>query len=188
MHKLLMETEPRTIVLLLVSSALLVIAALGSYVIWPEFRDFRKSMDTLSVLRDVTSRGDNLVREMSVLKTSVERLDRELHGDMVNTPENEMESFIIGRLQTISWSNNIELMRVTPGNGSTVRVFEEVLFDVMIAGDYFDIYNWLQALDDELGFVVVKKFDLRPANKGKSGDDRLNATFTIVSYREVSDA
>ena len=187
MDKLLMETEPRTIMLLLVSVSLLVMAALGSYVIWPEYRDFRKSMTTLSVLRDVTSRGDNLAQEMSVLKTSVERLDHELHGDMVNTPENEMESFIIGRLQTISWSNNIELLRVTPGNGSSVRIFEEVLFEVMIAGDYFDIYNWLQSLDDELGFVVVKHFDLRPV-VGSNEDGRLNARFTIVSYREASDA
>jgi hypothetical protein len=106
---------------------------------------------------------------------------------MVNTPENEMESFIIGRLQTISWSNNIELLRVTPGNGTTVRMFEEVLFDVVIAGDYFDIYNWLQSLDDELGFVVVKQFDLRPV-PGNMDDGRLNANFTIVSYREASDA
>ena len=187
MNKLIMETEPRVIVLLLVSTALLVIAALGSYVIWPEFRDFRKSMGTLSVLRDVTSRGDNLVQEMALLKTSVERLDRELHGDMVNTPEKEMESFIIGRLQTISWRNNIELLRVTPGNGSTVRVFEEVLFNVVVAGDYFDIFNWLQSLDDELGFVVVKQFDLQPDHGNRSGE-RLRANFTIVSYREVNDA
>ena len=61
MNKLLMETEPRVLVLLMVSSALLVIAALGSHVIWPEFRDFRKSMDALSVLREVTSRSTESV-------------------------------------------------------------------------------------------------------------------------------
>ncbi len=187
MHKLLMETEPRVLVLLMAASALLVIAALGSYVIWPEFRDFRKSMGTLSVLREVTSRGDDLERQMSLLKTSVDRLNRELHGDMVNTPAKEMESFIIGRLQTISWRNNVELLRVTPGQGSTVRVFEEVLFDVSISGDYFDIFNWLQSLDDELGFVVVKRFALQPDSGSDSGET-LKANFTIVSYREVSDA
>lgn len=187
MHKLLMETEPRILVLLMVSAALLVMAALGSYVIWPEYRDFRKSMGTLSVLREVTSRGDDLEQQMSVLRTSVDRLNHELHGDMVNTPENEMESFIIGRLQTISWRNNIDLLRVTPAHGNTVRVFEEVLFEVIVSGGYFDIFNWLQALDDELGFVVVKRFELQPDNGNASGE-RLKANFTIVSYREVSDA
>ena len=187
MHKLLMETEPRVLVLLLVSSALLVIAALGSYVIWPELRDFRKSMGTLSVLREVTSRGNDLENQMALLKTSVDRLNRELHGDMVNTPEKEMESFIIGRLQTISWRNNVELLRVTPGHGNTVRVFQEVLFEVSISGGYFDIFNWLQALDDELGFVVVKRFALQPASGSEKGE-KLKANFTIVSYREVSDA
>jgi hypothetical protein len=187
MHKLLMETEPRILVLLMVSAALLVVAALGTYVIWPEYRDFRKSLGTLSVLHEVTSRGDNLAGEMSALRTSVERLNHELHGDMVNTPENEMESFIIGRLQTISWRNNIELLRVTPAHGNTVRVFEEVLFEVVVSGDYFDIFNWLQALDDELGFVVVKRFALQPDNGSDTGE-RLKANFTVVSYREVNDA
>ena len=65
MNRLLMETEPRVLVMLMVSATLLVIATLGSYVIWPEFRDFRKSMDTLSVLREVTSRGDDLVVGLS---------------------------------------------------------------------------------------------------------------------------
>ena len=124
---------------------------------------------------------------MAMLKTSVERLDRELHGDMVNTPENEMESLIIGRLQTNSWRNDIELLRVTPGKGNNVRVVEEVLFNVVVAGDYFDIFNWLQTLDDELGFVVVKQFDLQPDSGNRSGE-RLRANFTIVSYREVNDA
>lgn len=187
MNRLLMETEPRVLVLLMVSATLLVVAALGSYVIWPEFRDFRKSMDTLSVLREVTSRGSDLERQMTVLQQSVDQLDHELHGDMVNTPEKEMESFIIGRLQTISWRNNVELLRVTPGHGSTVRVFEEVLFEVSISGDYFDIFNWLQALDDELGFVVVKRFALQP-DSGSDTGERLKANFTIVSYREVADA
>ena len=187
MDRLLMETEPRVLVLLMMSVVLLVIAALGSYVIWPEFRDFRASMGTLSVLRDVTSRGDDLDRQMDVLKTSVERLDHELHGDMVNTPEKEMESFIIGRLQTISWRNNVELLRVTPGHGNTVRVFEEVLFEVIVSGGYFDIFKWLQSLDDELGFVVVKRFSLQPDGGSEAGE-RLKANFTIVSYREVNDA
>ena len=187
MDRLLMETEPRVLVLLMASVALLVIAALGSYVIWPELRDYRKSMGTLTVLRDVTSRGENLEQEMAVLRSSVDMLNKELHGDMVNLPENEMESFIIGRLQTISWRNNIDLLRVTPGNGNTVRIFEEVLFEVIVSGDYFDIFNWLQALREDLGFVVVKRFDLRPESGSESGE-RLRANFTIVSYREVSDA
>ena len=187
MHKLIEQTEPRILMLLMAATALLVIAALSSYVVWPKYHDFSKSMTTLSVLRDITSRGDTLDQEMETLRTSVNKLDQALHGDMVNLPENEMESFIIGRLQTISWRNNVELLRVTPGNGSSVRVFEEVLFDVVVSGDYFDIYNWLHALGDELGFVVVKHFELRAEPGSKSGE-RLKADFIIVSYREASDA
>ncbi len=187
MQRLLQQTEPRTLLLIMVSVTLLVIAALGSYIIWPEVRDYRQSLNTLAVLEEVTSRGDTLEQEMKVLQHAVAALDHQLHGDMVNLPDNQMESFIIGRLQGISWRNNVDLLRVTPGNGSVVRMFEEVLFDVIVSGDYFDIYNWMQDLSEELGFVVVKQFDMRPA-AGSKGGERLQANFTIVSYREAKDA
>ena len=187
MEKLLKEMEPRTMALLMVSTALLVAAALASYVIVPEIKDYRKSLNALTVLEKVTASGDSLEQEMTALRSDVERLTRELHGDMVNLPENQLESFVIGRLQGISWRNNIELLGVTPGKGGMVQIFEETLFDVEVAGDYFDLYAWLQELGNELGFVVVKKFNIRPLDAGKT-PPRLNARLTIVSYREVSDA
>ena len=187
MQRLLQQIEPRTLLLLMVAVTLLVIAALGSYVIWPEVRGYRQSLSTLAVLEEVTAHGDSLEQEMAVLEGSVDALDRQLHGDMANLPDNQMEAFIIGRLQGISWRNHVELLRVTPGNGSVVRVFEEVLFDVSVSGDYFDLFNWLQDLGDELGFVVVKQFDLQPATARDSGE-QLKANFTIVSYREVTGA
>ncbi|MDH3871745.1 MAG: hypothetical protein OEU44_05990, partial [Gammaproteobacteria bacterium] len=66
-----------------------------------------------------------------------------------------------------------------------VYKFEEALFEVEISGDYFDLYNWLQDLGEDLGFVVVKHFKLRPLDQNETSP-RLNAKLTIVSYREES--
>jgi len=184
---LLRNTPPRTVLLLMISLGLLVVAALVTYAVWPQYKDYRKSVATLRLLQGVTARGDTLGNEMAELKDRIESLNRKLHGDMVNLPKNQMESFIIGRLQGISWRNHVELLSVTPGVGGRVQLFEEVLFNVRISGDYFDLYQWLQDMREELGYVVVKQFSITPAPSAE-GVQRLNAAFTIVSYREVDHA
>lgn len=174
-------------VLLMASVALLVAAALGSYVILPEVRSYRQSVNTLTVLESAVAQQASLGIQVNTLETELDTLQQKLRGDTVNMPDNQMESFVIGRLQGISWRNNIELLGVRPGKGGKIQAFEEILFDVEVAGDYFDLYSWLQELDDELGFVVIKSFNIRPLDSIKAGP-RLTARLTIVSYREGDNA
>lgn len=183
----LQKMDPRTASLAMVGTTLLVLAVLVVYVVLPEFRDYRKSLTTLEVLERVTNNGDDLQQEMDSLQQQADALIQRLHGDMINMPVNQMEAFIIGRLQGISWRNNMVLQTVTPGKGDVVRMFEEVLFDVEVSGEYFDLFAWLQDLSEELGYVVVKHFSIAMENN-KDSNTRLNARFTIVSYREVKDA
>ena len=56
-----------------------------------------------------------------------------------------------------------------------------------VAGDYFDLYTWLQELGDKLGFVVIKSFNIRPLD-ARAAEPRLTARLTIVSYREAGNA
>ncbi|MEZ5542657.1 MAG: type 4a pilus biogenesis protein PilO [Pseudomonadota bacterium] len=187
MQSFLVNTPPRTLLLLMLSTALVVVTAVATYAVWPEYRDYRKSLTTLRLLENVTARGDTLEREMTELQERVAALQHRLHGDMIDLPSNQMESFIIGRLQGISWRNHIELLSVTPGTGNRMQVFDEVLFNVRVSGDYFDLYRWLQDMREELGYVVVKQFDITPGPVTDS-TPQLIASLTIVSYREAPDA
>lgn len=187
MEAFLKNTPPRTVLLLLVSISLLVLAALGSYVVWPNYREYRQSLNTLQLLEGVVARGDSMAGEMAVIDRKVKDLNHKLHGDMVNLPQNQMESFIIGRLQSVSWRNHVELLSVIPESGSTVYTFQEVLFNVRVSGDYFDLYKWLLDVQEELGYVVVKQFNLTPGAESAQGN-RLGATFSIVAYRGAADA
>ena len=187
MDELLKKMNPKTASLVMLGVTLLVLVALAMYVVLPEVKDYRKSVGMLEILERVASSGDQLDQEMAVLREDVDDLQKRLHGDMVNMPKNQMEAFIIGRLQGISWRNNMELRSVKPGKGDAVQMFEEVLFDVEVSGDYFDLFAWLQELGDELGFVVVKHFAIKQAASAAS-DNLINARLTIVSYREAGDA
>jgi hypothetical protein len=186
MEKLINSLEPRTIMLVMFSSVLLISAALFSYVIWPEIKDYRDSVKTRTVLERVNESNVTLDVELASLSSEVASLQKQLLGDTASLPENQLEAFIIGRLQGISWRNNIQLLGVKPGKGGKVHIFQEMLFDIEISGDYFDLFNWLQEMGIELGFVVVKHFSIRPLDQ-KDTSPRLTAKLTIVSYREESD-
>jgi Tfp pilus assembly protein PilO len=187
METLLKQLEPRTAIILMISAVLLITTALGTYVIWPGVKQYRSSLATRDVLEQVSHNGQGLEAQIATLSEEVKALSHELHGDLANLPDNQMEAFIIGRLQGISWRNNIELQSVRPGKGNIIKVFEEIVFNVEITGDYFDLYAWLQDLGEELGFVVIKHFSIRPLDKS-TAESRLTADLTIVSYREVNNA
>jgi Tfp pilus assembly protein PilO len=186
MDKLIENLEPRAILLLMGATVLLTVAALFSYGIWPGVKDYRESSHSMTVLSRVVESSEVLETELSSLHGELESLEKQLHGDTAKLPENQLEAFIVGRLQSISWRNNMQLLGVKPGKGNKVHKFEEALFEVEISGDYFDLYNWLQDLGEDLGFVVVKHFKLRPLDQNETSP-RLNAKLTIVSYREGSD-
>lgn len=187
MDELLKRFEPRTLSLMMVATTIVLATALASYAVWPRVKDYRQSLNTLMVLERVAGNGDTLNQEMATLRGEVDTLNQKLHGDMLNLPEKQVESFIIGRLQGISWRNNVELTSVKPGKGGKVQAFEEILFNVNVSGNYFDLYAWLHDLGDELGFVVVKNFNIRVKDKATI-DPRLTASMTIVSYREAESA
>jgi len=184
MYALLNRMEPRTMVMAMVAIVLLLAAALFSYVLMPDINAYRKSVNDRTVLERVAESGDALEKELAGLEGDVQRLSRKLHGDMANLPDKQLEAFIIGRLQGISWRNEIELISVKPRKGQVVQIFREVLFDIEVNGDYFDLFTWLQSLAEELGFVVVKQYVIRPLDSDKQ-NPRLYVNLTIVSYRKA---
>ena len=186
MDKLLENLEPRVILMLMGAAVLLIITALFSYGIWPKMKDYHALDHSRTVLQKVMESSSAFDVEITRIRDDQDSLEQRLHGDTVNLPEKQLEAFIIGRLQNISWRNNIQLLGVKPGRGTKVHIFDEVPFEVELSGDYFDLFNWLQNLGEDLGFVVVKHFTIRPLDQ-KEMNPRLTAKLTIVSYREESD-
>jgi type II secretory pathway component PulM len=160
-------------------------AVLFSYVLLPPLKAYRSALEAREVLELSASQGQAVSQQLAGLQAEVEAVRRELHGDMANLPEKQLESFVIGRLQGISWRNNVELMSVEPAAGETVQMFSESLFKVTLSGDYFDLYGWLQDINTELGFVVIKEYEMRPLEDVPT-NPRLAVNLTIASYRATA--
>jgi Tfp pilus assembly protein PilO len=107
---------------------------------------------------------------------------RQLHASR-QLLEQAVKSFVIGRLQKVSWATEVELISVQPGSGKQVQNFRESLFEVKLNARYHDFFEWLQTVNDELGYIVVKKFEIRPEEHDKLDNPELSLVLTLVSYR-----
>ena len=182
MFELLQRYERRELALILSLVCVLGVAPLSAYVVWPKVKSHRALSASRDTLVAAAANEGELQAQLDALRGQVESLERRLHGDMARLQPKEIEAYIIGRLQAISWRNRVELVGVEPGRGEVIETFREMLFKVSLAGDYFDLYKWLKDLGEELGFVVIKQYQLSPLDRTEK-NPRLSAELTIASYR-----
>lgn len=184
MQDLLKTISLRELRLLLFGLGAAVSAGVVVSLVVPNAKALRAASAEVRVLENAAQDGAELEQHLQKKHAEIAELQYQLHGDMANLPAKQVESFILGRLQRISWNHNIELVSVTPSIGERVQIFQELLFNVQIAGQYEDLYRWLWEARNELGFVVVKEFSLR-RNDSVDDQPRLLANLSLASYRAV---
>ena len=184
MRELLKDIEPRNLNIIMVLMVLLVVVMVFSYSIRPEYQDLRQNRDALELLEnrmDDQQALETMIREQH---TQITDMRHAISGESGELHLSEMESYLIGRLQNLSWESDIQLVSVRPGSSKRVIDFDEIAFEVTVVGRYFDLYDWLIRLDRNLGFVMVTRYRLQPAaTGGSSDDDQLKMELTLVFYR-----
>ncbi len=183
MDELLEKLDHRQLKLIMIGTLTLLTGASFAYVVWPQTKAYREALHSRAVL-DNAGANENLPDELARLRDDVAVLQQRLHGDMANLPAEQMEAYIVGRLQGISWRNRVELVSVEPREGDMVEEFREILFKVELAGNYFDLYEWVREVARELGFVVIKEYEMSPLGQTEA-EPRLAVKLTLASYRAM---
>ncbi len=187
MQDFIENAEPRVVAMMLVGIVLLVSIIEVTYLLWPQFKIFRELSSSHQLLEQAVTSNDSLSNQLQKIDAEVQDLSHQLHGDMARLPAKQMESFVIGRLQKVSWATQVELLSVQPGSGSQVQNFRESLFEVKLNARYHDFFEWLQTVNHELGYIVVKKFEIRPGDRDALKNPELSLVLTLVSYRMVQE-
>ena len=170
---------------LILSMAVLSVTALTfTFLVLPSLKTYLQISKTESSLRNMAIGGEELNSQLDQFRQDIELLERRLHGDMASLPEKEIEAHIVGKLQQISWQNNIQLVGVEPSAGDTVESFHEILFRVTLAGDYPDLYQWLREVGDELGFVLIKQYEMQTLDDAAK-NPLLSVKLTMSTYRAL---
>lgn len=184
MQNYLEQAKPEQLRLGGIGFITLVVAAMIFYAVLPQWRAYGSARTSLDTLHQGTADGVDLDAQLGALGVEIEKLEHTLHGDTSNLPLKQVEAFVIGRLQTISWTNHVELVGVQPREGSQQGPFHELLFDLELRGDYFDFFDWLKDVSSELGFIVVKKFEMSPQTVNDE-QPVLLVKLTMASYRNA---
>ena len=136
------------------------------------------------MLEEAAQDGAELEQHLQEQHVRIQELQYLLHGDMANLPVRQIEAYIIGRLQRVSWNNDVELVSVEPSMGERVQIFQEMLFNVQLVGHYDDLYRWLWEARNDLGYVVVKEYGLTRQDNDDE-EPLLVADLSLASYRAV---
>ncbi|MFK7794516.1 MAG: type 4a pilus biogenesis protein PilO [Gammaproteobacteria bacterium] len=184
MNSILSQVDYRTFLLSVVGFVSIVIIGLLTYALKPELKEYNSINSDLVKLERIVKTDNNVASSLDKLSQEVESVKYKIKGDMVNLPEKEMEAYILGVLQNISWNHDIKLIGVKPSQGNEIHIFQEILFDVKLSGNYFDLYQWFLALREDLGFIVIKNMNLSPS-KTDGAEVPLLMDLTIATYKSI---
>lgn len=184
MQQALQKISLRELQMLLLGIGAVVMAAAVVGVVIPNVKALRVVNNEVRILEEAGRDAAELERHLQEQHVKIEELKYRLHGDMANLPIRQIEAYIIGRLQRVSWNNSVELVSVEPAMGDRVQIFQEMLFNVQLVGQYEDLYRWLLEAREDLGYVVVKEYELRRQDNEDS-EPRLLADLSLASYRAI---
>ena len=176
--------DRREFFLILTMMILTVTTLVFTFQVLPKIKMYLAVAKTESVLDKVVDNGDPLDRQINALTRDIDLLQRRLHGDMVSLPVKEIEAYVVGKLQQISWQNDVQLVGIEPSAGVTIETFHEILFRVTLAGDHLNMYRWLREVSSDLGFVLVKNFAMQPV-EDRAQNPRLSVELTMATYRAL---
>ena len=184
MRQQLQKISSNELRLLLIGIGVVVTAAMIVVIIVPKAKAALAAQQEVETLRITIEESVELERRLKEQHSHIEDLRYRLHGDMANLPVRQAEAFIIGRLQEVSWTNGVELIGVVPATGERVQIFQEILFNVELTGQYMNLYHWLWDVRNELGYVVIKEYQLNREDDD-DGEPLLRAKLSLASYRSV---
>ena len=184
MQTLLKRMSLRELRLALLGAGAIATAAVVVGAMKPQVKALRSANAAVAGLEASADDGARLEELLHAEDERIRELKYRLHGDMANLPAKQVEAYIIGRLQSVSWNNEVELVGVEPVTGERVQAFQEMLFKVRLIGRYEDLYHWLWDVRNELGYIVIKEYRLARQDQ----DDReplLAADISLASYRAI---
>lgn len=186
MYKALQQqVKPQMLLIMLVALTLLAITASYLYVIKQPLQEMRQSQQTLELLQNEVDNGAPVQsqNDMEMQQKLIDQLNVKLHGTGPKLPVNQMVAYVIGELDRIAGHHQVTLSSVKPESPQSLFTFREMPFQVEISGDYFNLFAWLKDIEQELGPIIIKQFDITPS--GSTVERRM--VLTLVAYQFEDD-
>lgn len=182
MDKLLKNIPERQIYIIVIAIFTLTVLASYLYLFKKPYKAFSSLRTDRNFLQSKVSTIGNLGDEIAQLQVQVELLNKSLHGKSSYIPANKILAHNIEILDRVSKVHEINLESVKPATPNTLELFQEVPLSIRVTGPYVNLYKWLHDVEDELGPMVVKQFEIMPGINAKE----LLMNLKMVSYLPIS--
>lgn len=181
-----LPTEPRTLLMLIVSMFLITLLGAYGLLFKPELAELAHlQAEKRELIKDL-QRGEGATGEtrMRHLQAEIDRLQGVLHGLAGDVTASQLVAHVISRLDAVSARHSVQLVSVQPGARSRLQWFEEMPFAIEVQGTYGDLYAWLQDAERQLRPMVVRQFQIAPRDRDGT---EVALALRMVSYRSLED-
>ena len=179
LDQLTKHISPGLIPVLMVVILALTLTASYFYQFKHSWKNYSEWKLTLEKLQDEQESVIPLDTDIRRVQEEIEELDQELNGDGPKLPVNQMVAYVIGKLDEIAEQHNVQLGGVRPGNSKDVLMFSETPYHIDIKGSYVNLFEWLYDVENKLGPLVIKEYQIESMNE----EDMRRMQLTMVSYR-----
>ncbi|MDO6460690.1 hypothetical protein Q4485_08275 [Granulosicoccaceae sp. 1_MG-2023] len=121
---------------------------------------------------------ERLDRQIAQTGERIGKLQRRLSLNSDARDADAIVPYVVGALDSVSYQHGVALKSVIPLSPQKVMRFEEIPFDITIAGDYRAVYQWLQDAEQALQPMTVKHFTIDSA-----APRGVTMKLRVVSYR-----
>jgi Tfp pilus assembly protein PilO len=171
------QVQPSMLLLLMASIIALTLMAAYLYLFKQPLKEYRQLHQKLELLKDEIQTGIPVSKQIDNTEKNLLELKNKLYGTAPQLPINQKIASVIGQLDTISSGQKVNLTSIKPGEVTQLFLLQEQPFTIEISGSYFSLFNWLYQVEEELGPILVKEFDI------SSDTSKLRMKLTLVSYQ-----
>jgi Tfp pilus assembly protein PilO len=174
------QVQPSMLLLLMASIIALTLMAAYLYVFKKPLKEYSELHQKLELLKDEIQTGIPVSKQIDDTEKNLLELKNKLYGATPQLPVNQKIASVIGQLDTISARQMVNLTSITPGEVTQLFQFQEQPFIIEISGSYFSLFNWLYQVEEQLGPILVKEFQI------SSETSKLRMKLTLVAYQFAS--
>jgi Tfp pilus assembly protein PilO len=157
----MMKLDPR----LLAFGAAMIIFLLGfeswTLLLKPQVAAMKLKQQERETLERSTRDAQVLPAQIEQMKKEIGGLNTQIMGNKASLSADQMVVRMVDDLSRIGKRYAVTVGSVRPGEAKAIMMFNEINFDIVAKGSYISLYEWLAAIEKELGPLVITQLDLR---------------------------
>ena len=174
----LMKLDPR--ILGLGAAIIVFLLAFESWILLlkPQVAALKLKQQERESLERSTRDAQALPAQIAQMKKDITGLNAQIMGTKINLSADQMVVRMVDDLSRIGKRYAVTVGSVRPGEPKSVMMFNEISFDVVAKGSYASLYEWLAAVENELGPLVITEMGLL----SQTANNPLSLTVKLAAY------